>query len=152
MIRKTEKKANCGPYPDKVFYSSQADRQNLDRGQSSVCLGIRCTDQRVSTVYKLMYYHRLLTTWDSLSSRSSALGALLVVDNTGKWSLVHSRLCFHWQSGSYGARWEWRGRSSRSSEEKLGGGNIEEMILCIGAEWQREESSCDYGLLWESLM
>lgn len=70
-----------------------------------------------------MYYHRLLTTWDSLSSRSSALGALLVVDNTGRWSLVHSRLCFHWQSGSYGARWEWRGGSSRSSEEKLGGGN-----------------------------
>lgn len=67
MIRTTGKKGNCGQNPDKVFSSSQADLENLNRGQSSVCVsgnkvygseGLNCvqTDVLPSTPHHLRQF------------------------------------------------------------------------------------------------
>ena len=71
------------------------------------------TNRMCTVYYELRYYHRLLTTWDCLSSCSSGLGTLLVVDNRGRRSLVRTLSCFHWQ---------WEGNAATECSGSSGGG------------------------------
>lgn len=91
----------------------------------------------VGILYKLRYYHGLLTTWDCLSSRSSGLGSLLVVDNRGRWSLVHSVCLFVRIKRARRSVWE----ATQVKWGKLIGQGLE-FVLKGCVEWQKKEGGC----------